>query len=60
MNQSLTSLIVTSSTTIDEVLSTFVDSQNDLLLMSFQCVTNFVTKQQVIKVAGHIRPNRAV
>lgn len=38
MNQSLTSLIVTSSTTIDEVLSTFVDSQNDLLLIDENAV----------------------
>ena len=33
MNQSLTSLVVTSSTTIEEILTSFVDSQNDLLLI---------------------------
>ncbi|MFM8843885.1 MAG: CDP-alcohol phosphatidyltransferase family protein [Actinomycetota bacterium] len=33
MNQSLASLIVTSSTTIDEILTSFIDSQNDLLLI---------------------------
>jgi len=30
MNQSLTSLMVTPATTINEILTTFVDSQNDL------------------------------
>jgi phosphatidylglycerophosphate synthase len=33
MNQSLTSLMVTPATTINEILTTFVDSQNDLLLI---------------------------
>ena len=33
MNQSLTSLMVTPATTINEILTSFVDSQNDLLLI---------------------------
>ena len=33
MNQSLSSLVVTSATTINEILTVFIDSQNDLLLI---------------------------
>ena len=33
MNESLASLVVTSSTTIEEILNTFIDSQKDLLLI---------------------------
>jgi phosphatidylglycerophosphate synthase len=33
MNQSLSSLVVTPATTINEVLTVFIDSQNDLLLI---------------------------
>ena len=33
MNQSLTSLVVTPTTSINEVLTTFVNSQNDVLLI---------------------------
>ena len=33
MNQSLSSLVVTPATTINEILTVFIDSQNDLLLI---------------------------